>query len=52
MGRTARVILVVSPLVAGLAALCFVPPIAQDQAYHRFADARTRLGIPNFGDVI
>ena len=52
MGRTARVILVVSPLVVGLAALMFAPPIAQDQAYHRFADARTRLGIPNFGDVI
>jgi len=30
----------------------FVPPIAQDQVYHRFADGRPWLGIPNFGDVV
>ncbi len=29
-----------------------VPPIAQDPAYHDFADERGWLGIPNFGDVV
>ena len=29
----------------------FVPPIAQDEAYHFFADARTLAGIPNFWNV-
>jgi len=30
----------------------FAPPIAQPQAYHAFADARTMLGVPNFLDVV
>lgn len=35
----------------GLCAL-MLPPLAQDPAYHRFADARTLLGVPNALDVI
>lgn len=27
-------------------------PIAQDQAYHAFADGRALFGVPNFGDVM
>ncbi|MGO4703848.1 hypothetical protein [Dyella sp. 2RAB6] len=35
-----------------LAIAAFVlPPVAQPQAYHGFADSRGWLGIPNFGDV-
>ena len=30
----------------------FVDPIAQDETYHRFADAREIFGIPNFWNVI
>ena len=30
----------------------FVPPIPQPQTYHRFADQRTLLGIPNFWNVV
>jgi hypothetical protein len=30
----------------------FLPPISQDPGYHRFADARTLVGIPNFWNVI
>jgi Ceramidase len=37
---------------ASLAALLLLPPILQNQDYHRFADARTVLGIPNFWNVI
>lgn len=36
-----------------LAVLAFaLPPVAQPQAYHGFADARGWLGVPNFGDVM
>jgi hypothetical protein len=34
------------------AALLAIGPIPQDPAYHAFADGRTILGIPNFGDVV
>lgn len=37
---------------ASLAALLLLPPILQDQGYHRFADVRVLLGIPNFWNVI
>jgi hypothetical protein len=30
----------------------FVPPIAQDESYHAFADSRVILGIPNFWNVV
>lgn len=44
-------------LIAALAALSLLgfflaDPIAQDQAYHRFADQRAWLGIPNFMNVV
>jgi hypothetical protein len=37
---------------ASLAALLLLPPILQDESYHRFADERTLLGIPNFWNVV
>ena len=40
-----------APVAAGVVAMMFVPPIAQDQAYHQFADTRAWLGIPRFADV-
>jgi hypothetical protein len=33
------------------AALEFASPLTQDPAYHQFADTRSLLGIPRFGDV-
>lgn len=30
----------------------FLPPIAQNQSYHNFADSRTLLNIPNFWNVV
>ena len=38
-------------LLAPLVALLSLDPIAQDPAYHDFADRRTFFGIPNFADV-
>ena len=33
-------------------ALIWIPPIAQDQAYHVFADVREFYGVPNFWNVL
>lgn len=33
-------------------AVTFLPPLAQPQSYHRFADARALLGLPNFLNVV
>jgi hypothetical protein len=39
-------------LAAGMAIVClFLPRIPQPLFYHQFADRRSFLGIPNFGDV-
>src|SRR5215472_9282020 len=46
------VLVLLSLMVGSLAGLLFVPPIAQDQSYHDFADQRTLLGIPNFWNVV
>ncbi|MGO9087085.1 MAG: hypothetical protein ACLQBK_17840 [Candidatus Sulfotelmatobacter sp.] len=44
------------PLIAVaivIAIIAFLlPPIPQPQAYHNFADHRSWLGVPNFGDVV
>jgi hypothetical protein len=47
-----KLIIVAILFLAALIAVLFVAPIPQDPAYHRFADARPFLGIPNFGDVV
>lgn len=39
-------------VIAGVGVFLFVPPIAQDPAYHQFVDRRTWLGIPHVGDVL
>ena len=39
-------------MTIAVAGIClFLPRIPQPQSYHQFADRRTFLGIPNFGDV-
>jgi len=43
-------IIIIAVIVTGLTFT--FPPIAQDPAYHNFADKRGWLGIPNFGDVM
>jgi len=50
--RTVGVLLFFLPLVAGLIAWALVPPIAQPESYHAFADHRRLLGIPNFWNVV
>ncbi len=36
----------------GLLAVAQLPPVPQDPAYHRFADARSFAGVPNFLNVV
>jgi hypothetical protein len=43
--------LLLAVALAMVAAAFSLPPIAQDAAYHRFIDARTLLGVPNFWNV-
>lgn len=40
------------PACAIVLALVLLPPLPQPQDYHRFADARSWLGVPNFLDVV
>ncbi len=47
-----RVLLILGLAIAATAAVLFLPPIAQDKAYHNFADARSLLGVPNLLNVI
>jgi ceramidase len=39
-------------MIISLVALLPLPPLLQDQAYHRFADSREFFGIPNFWNVV
>lgn len=48
--RTGLLVLLTAAAIAGV--YLFVPAIPQDPAYHDFADIRTILGIPRFGDVV
>jgi hypothetical protein len=38
-------------LASGVAQFLLMRPTPQSQAYHQFADRRSAVGIPNFGDV-
>jgi hypothetical protein len=54
-GARSRILpaLVLAAVVAvSLGLLALLPPIPQDQDYHRFADERAWLGIPNFWNVV
>ena len=50
--RRGPVVVFLGLAAASLAALLLLPPILQDQSYHRFADERTLFGIPNFWNVV
>ena len=50
--RSRASVLLIAPAIA-LAITCFfIKPIAQPLSYHNFADHRSWLGIPSFGDVV
>lgn len=47
-----RVLIFLILMAASFAGLLLLPPIAQDQNYHAFADQRILFGIPNFWNVV
>ena len=47
-----RPLVVVLALAVGAAVVMASSPVAQDLAYHRMADQRTRLGVPNCMNVL
>ncbi len=51
MDRRTKILVWLLLSVAAVGAVCWLEPIAQDPRYHRFADGRSWLGIPNFADV-
>ncbi|MFQ5954492.1 MAG: hypothetical protein ACE5JZ_05450 [Kiloniellales bacterium] len=51
LGDGAKVGILAIATVAAVAVTWLLPPIAQDPAYHDFADRRALLGLPNFADV-
>ena len=50
--RKRPVLIFLGLMAASVVVLLLLPPIAQDQSYHRFADERTLLGVPNFWNVV
>jgi len=52
MTNRVRVMMAAAFALIASALFVFSPPIAQNQAYHSFADARTIWGIPNFWNVV
>ena len=50
--KNRRVLVLLALMAASLVGLLLLPPIAQDQSYHEFADQRTLFGIPNFWNVV
>jgi hypothetical protein len=46
-----KIRLVIGFGISAAVVLLFIPAIPQPQDYHRFADQRSWLGIPHFGDV-
>jgi len=50
--RRKKIVILCAAAAAAIAGVfLFMPPVAQDPAYHDFADKRSWLGMPNFGDV-
>ncbi len=49
--RIMAILIFLSMMVTSLVVLFFLPPILQNQSYHRFADQRALLGIPNVWNV-
>ncbi len=46
-----RVLILVGVFIVAVGGLLLLEPIPQDPAYHLFADTRSSLGLPNFGNV-
>lgn len=52
MTRRSRLFVIAGITLAAVVGMLALPPIPQSQEYHRFADRRAFLGIPNFLNLI
>jgi len=52
MSDRARLVILLLVVVVTTVGVMLLPPIAQDPAYHRFADTRVLWGIPHFWNVV
>jgi len=52
MRRETKIRMIAGLGLVSLIGLFVADPIAQDPAYHRFADGRALMGVANFGDVM
>ncbi len=52
VSRGARVCILLLTAAAGIVAVIFMPPIAQDPSYHQFVDTRRIFNIPRFWNVV
>jgi hypothetical protein len=50
--RNKASVLLIAPAIVITIIAFLLPPIPQPLSYHNFADQRSWLGIPNFGDVV
>ncbi len=50
--KPSSIYLLLAVALLAILGMISVSPISQDLAYHDFADKRSWLGIPNFGDVV
>ncbi|WP_455218288.1 ceramidase domain-containing protein [Kaarinaea lacus] len=50
--RRAKLLFIFGVIITVFISMSFVAPIAQDQGYHNFADARALLGVQNFWNVL
>jgi len=51
MNTRAKELTLAATLIAGALAVWLLGPLPQDPTYHRFADTRSWLGIPNFWNL-
>jgi di/tricarboxylate transporter len=52
MTPSTKIWLILVVLILAVVAVFLLPPIPQNEAYHRFADTRTWLGVSNCLDTI
>jgi len=52
MSDRARLVILLLVVVVTIGGVMLLPPIAQDLAYHQFADSRALWGIPHFWNVV
>lgn len=51
MAKTKRIWIIISTVIVTVVVTALLPRVPQDPGFHRFADSRGWIGVPNFGNV-